>query len=60
MKYLQPSFTIYPSVQKGEKHVRGEVKTIDPNHEYTEVGGMCLHCALGKQGCTEKYGKKPR
>lgn len=58
MKYLQPSFSVYPSVKPRsllDLLKRGEPKKIDPNHEYTEVGGMCLHCALDRRGHQAKY-----
>jgi hypothetical protein len=49
MKYLQPSFTVYPPVRPLSK-TRQKRKGILSKHEYTDIGGMCRFCALDKEG----------
>lgn len=62
MKYLEKSFTIYPSVRMKafKDNSDGHKKVIDPNHDYINLNGMCGGCALGKEGHNAKYGKDSR
>jgi hypothetical protein len=60
VKYLQPSFTIYPAVKHNPFAFlkSGQVQKIDPKHQYTEIGGMCRFCALDRIGHNAQYGRK--
>jgi hypothetical protein len=62
VKYLEKSFSIYPSVRtKRYGFVNsGKRKVIDPNHEYINLSGMCGGCALSKEGHNAKYPKASR
>lgn len=52
MKYLDKSFTIYPSVKPRlfPGFFDREPEPIDPNHKYTDIGGMCRYCTLDEKG----------
>lgn len=58
MKYLDKSFSVYPTVRPASKITRtAEVKTIDPKHSYSDIGGMCRICALSREGHNTRFKK---
>lgn len=58
MKYLNKSFTIYPSVQRTGIILplqNRRQKPIDPKHKFVDLGGICRWCALSKEGHNAKF-----
>lgn len=57
MKYLDKSFSLYFS-RPASKVTRTERKPVNPKHRYADLGGMCSHCALSREGHRSKYEKR--
>jgi hypothetical protein len=56
MKYLEKTFSVYPSVKPARPRFGVPVaKQIDPKHKYSDIGGMCRFCSLDKIGHQKKY-----
>jgi hypothetical protein len=59
MKYLDKSFTIYPSVRKQkETSSTSESRKPEIGHRFLMTNGVCLTCGLDKIGHNTKYGKR--